>query len=667
MAIILTKPAADVFAPTTAGGSPRGGSMDDARVWGVEVEGLLQEHQDALDGIGEPPMRYSAEIAVTATTALDNDDIGALVKINAASAPTVTLPPTATADARLTLTLVNLGSTTATVQGATVSGSAQQIAGLEDGSTGTSFALPPGGKATLAVDDDGSGWAITVFSRKTGTTAGSQVVVASDGYLPALDGRRLVNLPVLTQSQRTVSKLGTGHINGGGKAGSLIIASDGWAYAAGATPVNGNNVAARPVFMPLRLTPGEVAPTLPFVKAVRSQNSIYLLDSAGVVYCCGGNASGQLGQGDTTARPSLVRMSWFVTNGITVSDIVPQRYGAASDTSETVYFIGSASGIDRGVWAVGRHDVGQLGDGSTMNTTPRSTPVRVSGPSSTPITGITKVRACGYSAGVAIALKDDGTLYFWGYNTYGISADGTTTSKAAPVVTLTGVADADIGMDSGGSASHYAVALMSSDKTMRAIGANAAGQHGTGGTTATTAWVQPVLGFTNAASIFALSGGSLPTTAIITDDGKLKLCGRNANGQQGVGNTTDQKTFQEPSFAGQGKIIKVRGGGTNDASANYALDSDGNLWAAGYGTYGGLGRALSDVPASQTTFQKVALPGTDTIVDFDLSPATTNAALWGVLAKGAAGALYATGYNDVGQLGLGHVATIVDGFELVRL
>lgn len=662
MALTLTRPAADVLAPTTAGGAPRGATIDEVRTWGVEVEGLLESHEERLDGIGEPPMRYNNEIAVTGTVALADDDIGALVKIAAASAPTVTLPPTTADDARLTMTLINLGSTIATIQGATVSASQQQIAGLEAGGAGGSFTLPAGARVTLAVDDDGSGWAIVVFSRRAGVAAGAAVAVADDGYLPALDGRRLVNLPVVTQSQRTVLKLGTGVINGGTKAGAVIIASDGWAYAAGATPVNGDNLASRGLFMPLRLTPGEAAPTLPFVKAVRSQNSIYLIDSAGVVYCCGGNASGQLGQGDTTARPSLVRMSWFVTNGITVTDAVAQRYGHVSDVSETVYFLGSASGIDRGVWAVGRNDGGQLGDGSTANSTPRSTPVRVG-----TLTGITKLSTCGWSVGTAMALKSDGTLYMWGYNNYGLSADGTTTSKLSPVTTLTGVADFSMGMDVISSTYQYAVALIASDKTMRAIGANASGQHGSGGTTNSTAWVQPVLGFTNAASIHVLGGGGQGATGILTADGKLKLCGDNGNGQQGTGNVTNQTTFQEPSFAGQGKVTKVRAGGVAGYGTIYALDSDGNLWAAGYGTTGALGSALSNVPAAQNTFQKVALPGTDTVVDFELSPSTTLVNAWGVLAKGASGALYATGYNDLGQLGLGHTQSIVDGFELVRL
>lgn len=37
----LTKTAADIFAPTTAGGAPRGADMADAQTWGTEVESLL--------------------------------------------------------------------------------------------------------------------------------------------------------------------------------------------------------------------------------------------------------------------------------------------------------------------------------------------------------------------------------------------------------------------------------------------------------------------------------------------------------------------------------------------------------------------------------------------------------------------------------------------------
>ncbi|HCX71935.1 MAG TPA: RCC1 repeat-containing protein, partial [Firmicutes bacterium] len=78
---------------------------------------------------------------------------------------------------------------------------------------------------------------------------------------------------------------------------------------------------------------------------------------------------------------------------------------------------------DGTVWAWGRNDMGQLGDGTTS--TPRLTPVVVSGLSN--VTAIT--------AGLShtVALKDDGTVWAWGYNAYGQLGDGTTSDRSAPV------------------------------------------------------------------------------------------------------------------------------------------------------------------------------------------------------------------------------------------
>ena len=74
------------------------------------------------------------------------------------------------------------------------------------------------------------------------------------------------------------------------------------------------------------------------------------------------------------------------------------------------------------VWAWGRNNYGQLGDGTTENT---QTPVRLSGIAS--IIGIAV--GCDHT----IALKSDGTVWAWGNNGYGQLGDGTTTRRTTPV------------------------------------------------------------------------------------------------------------------------------------------------------------------------------------------------------------------------------------------
>ena len=74
------------------------------------------------------------------------------------------------------------------------------------------------------------------------------------------------------------------------------------------------------------------------------------------------------------------------------------------------------------VWAWGRNDSGQLGDGTTLQ---RTTPVQVSG-----LTNMTAIAGGNYHT---IAVKNDGTVWTWGGNWYGQLGDGTTTDRTNPV------------------------------------------------------------------------------------------------------------------------------------------------------------------------------------------------------------------------------------------
>ena len=115
------------------------------------------------------------------------------------------------------------------------------------------------------------------------------------------------------------------------------------------------------------------------------------ITAAGSLYTWGINTTGMLGLGDTTNRstPTLVSSNWLqVSPGHIDHTLAIKR--------------------DNTLWAWGSNDSGQLGNGTTVNT---STPVQI-GNDSTWVA---------VSAGwkFSLALKSDGSLWAWGDNQYG--------------------------------------------------------------------------------------------------------------------------------------------------------------------------------------------------------------------------------------------------------
>jgi len=152
------------------------------------------------------------------------------------------------------------------------------------------------------------------------------------------------------------------------------------------------------------------------------------------------------------------------------------------------------------VRAWGRNDNGQLGDGTTTQST---APVQVTG-----LTGVTAISAGHYHN---VVLKNDGKLMAWGYNSYGNLGDGTTATSTTPVqVTgLTGVTYISAG------AQHNTA--IKSDNSVWAWGSNATGQLGVAGITKSAV---PVLCIDSGPAqtytvTFSVTGGNGSLTAAV--------------------------------------------------------------------------------------------------------------------------------------------------------
>jgi alpha-tubulin suppressor-like RCC1 family protein len=273
---------------------------------------------------------------------------------------------------------------------------------------------------------------------------------------------------------------------------------------------------------------------------------------------------------------------------------------------------------DGKVYTCGNNSNGQLGDGST---TGRTTPAQVA---STDISNIQAIDA-GYK--YTIALRSDGTIWTWGYNNKGQLGNNTQTDIYTPqqVAALSGSVMASI-------AAGYNHALsVRNDGTVWAWGNNDNGQLGNNTTTDSLVPVQ-VSDLTTASDITA---GTLYSLALL-NDGSVRAWGHNALGELGDGTTTNRSTpVQVLNLASTTSIVA----GHDHAVARL---TNGTVWTWGDNSNGQLG---DNSKTGRTTPQQVStLSGAVAVAagqDETLALLKTDDAFW------------SWGWNFYGQLGDG--------------
>ncbi|MCP4345742.1 MAG: choice-of-anchor D domain-containing protein [Desulfobacterales bacterium] len=221
---------------------------------------------------------------------------------------------------------------------------------------------------------------------------------------------------------------------------------------------------------------------------------------------------------------------------------------------------------DGTVWTWGFNYYGQLGDGTNEN---KEISLQVPG-----LENIIALDGNGY---FSIALRNDGTVWSWGRNYTGQLGDGTLNDKNSPV-TVPGLNNV-IAIAAG--ANHAAVLI--NDGTVRAWGSNRYGQLGNGTTANKTAPVQ-ASGLNNVTAIAA--GGNY--TVALKNDGTVWTWGFNQYGQLGDG-TNEHKSApgQVPGLSNVSAII---------SGANYviAVKDDGTAWGWGRNKEGQIGDGTTE-------------------------------------------------------------------------
>ncbi len=164
-----------------------------------------------------------------------------------------------------------------------------------------------------------------------------------------------------------------------------------------------------------------------------------------------------------------------------------------------------------------------------------------------------------------IAIKDDGTLWTWGYNSLGQLGDGTFQDKNTP--TQIGNESNWQSIDAGNT---FCLAIKT-DSTLWAWGSNNYGQLGDGTNINSSSPIQ--IGSNKEWK--SISGGWCYSLGIKID-GTLWAWGLNDAGQLGIGSTVNANAPLQVGMLSSWKIISAGGG------HSLGLKNDSTLWAWGY-------------------------------------------------------------------------------------
>jgi len=276
----------------------------------------------------------------------------------------------------------------------------------------------------------------------------------------------------------------------------------------------------------------------------------------GTLWTWGLNNDGQLGDNTIVAKSSPVQTITGGTNWKQVS--CGYKHTAAVKTDGTL-------------WTWGFNGAGQLGDNTVVK---KSSPIQT-------IAGSTNWSKVSCGVNHIGAIKTDGTLWSWGLGTHGALGDNTTVSKSSPVQTITGGntwTEISCGYNSS--------AAIKTDGTLWAWGYNSTGAVGDNTIISRSSPVQITTGGTNWSKVTKTSGISglgVESTAAIKTDGTLWTWGSNDVGQLGDNTTINKSSPVQTIIRGSWSGVFMGGKST------IAIESDGTLWAWGINTSGQLG------------------------------------------------------------------------------
>jgi len=329
----------------------------------------------------------------------------------------------------------------------------------------------------------------------------------------------------------------------------------------------------------------------------------FLIKNDGSLWACGYNSYGQLGLGTTSTKYTFTQVTENINNDV-----------------ERVFCFSSHTFIlktDGTLWASGWNSHGQLGLGDNTN---RNTFTKVEGMDSN-----VKEVVCGST--YTFLIKNDGSLWATGGNSYGYLGLGDTTNRNTFTKVTTNINN-DVKQATFGGGHAF---IVKTDGSLWGCGLNNVGQLGLNDATNRTTFTKVTTNINNDVKQVVCGDRH---TVILKNDGSVWSSGRNAYGSLGLGDTSNRTTFTQA--VNNVKQISCH------CYTTVIQRNDGTLWACGYNDYGQFGISDTDY---KTTFIQIAQDIGTNIREVIVGYRTTFIIM-------NDGTIYAAGYNYYGQLGL---------------
>jgi alpha-tubulin suppressor-like RCC1 family protein len=272
---------------------------------------------------------------------------------------------------------------------------------------------------------------------------------------------------------------------------------------------------------------------------------------------------------------------------------------------------------DGTLWAWGRNDYGQLGDGTNTN---KNVPTQVGSDTDW------KFIAAGDNHSMAI--KNNGTLWAWGRNNYGQLGDGTIVNKNIPLLVNNDTDWKALSLDT-----EFTIALKNNG-TLWGWGKNSISQLGNPNTLVNIDVPTQIGTDSNWKTIDA----GFQTTVALKTDNTFWAWASNANGVFGNGSIVNFNVPTQTLSNTDWQTISMSN------STTLALKTDGSLWAWGENSFGAVGNG---------TFANNGPNYVPNHIGSATNWVSVSMGRYASRAINSDGALFCWGYNSNGQVGDG--------------